>query len=147
MKKCKATVLSLEEVLGQVVLTIKKEGLHELCQALKNDGSLCFRYLSDITCIDHFPQRPRFEIVIQLYSIEKNWRLRLKVPLKEGEEMLSLCPLWSGANWLEREVYDMFGIPFSGHPDLKRILMPDEWEGYPLRKDFPLQGTKERLIP
>ena len=101
--------------------------------------------LSDLTAIDYLnlARTPRFDVVYHLYSLEHYHRLRLKVPVEEEDcSVESICDLWSGASFMEREVYDMFGIGFSGHPNLERILMPDNWKGHPLRKDFPLGGSK-----
>ncbi|MCP2606670.1 NADH-quinone oxidoreductase subunit C, partial [Candidatus Aminicenantes bacterium AC-708-I09] len=91
----------------------------------------------------HFPKEKKFEIVYNLYSITFHHRLRLKVKINEGESVTSLTRVWSGANWLEREVYDMSGVVFDGHPDLKRILLSEDWKGHPLRKDYPLSGEEE----
>jgi len=90
--------------------------------------------------VDHFPQSPRFEVVYLLYSFKANDRLRLKTKVGEGEPVKSVESIWKAANWLEREVYDLFGIPFENHPDLRRILLWDGYEGHPLRKDFPVEG-------
>jgi NADH-quinone oxidoreductase subunit C len=110
----------------------------EVCRWLRDDESMDL--LTDL-CGVHTPDRPHlYEVVIHLYSLEKRERLRLKVALGPGEEMPSLVNLWLGANWHEREAFDLVGIPFSGHPNLKRILLPDGFEGHPLHKDFPLKG-------
>jgi NADH-quinone oxidoreductase subunit C len=94
-----------------------------------------FDMLTDLTAVDHPKDEGRFEIVYQLYSFATNTRIRVKTRIAEDQEAPSLVPVFAGANWLEREVYDMFGVRFRGHPDLKRILLPDEWQGFPLRKD------------
>jgi NADH-quinone oxidoreductase subunit C len=102
--------------------------------------------LTDVTAVDMLRLRetPRFDVVVLLYSLKNRVRLRLKAGVNDGEPVPSLVPLWNGANWLEREVFDMFGIIFEGHPNLKRMLLPDDWdEGFPLRKDYPLRGWKE----
>ena len=107
------------------------------------EPSLQFTFLSDITTVDRFPLEPRFEINYHLLSIEHKTRLRLKVRLAGGDPaILSVTPVWPTANWHERENFDLFGIRFEGHPDLSRILMPDDWEGYPLRKDYPVEGFR-----
>jgi len=93
--------------------------------------------------VDWHPADPRFEVIYHLHSTERNNRLRLKVRVRENEpEVDSVTGVWRGANWYEREVFDMFGIRFRNHPDLRRILMPTDWEGYPLRKDYPVHGHK-----
>ena len=126
---------------------IKKDNLLEICNFLKNDSELQFNFLSDIAGTDYFPQKPRFEVVYHLYSIPKKHRLRLKIKIEDGETVPSVTSVWSGADWAEREAYDMFGIVFEGHPNLKRIYMPGDWEGFPLRKDYPLKGYKDRYNP
>ncbi|MBI3755020.1 MAG: NADH-quinone oxidoreductase subunit C [Deltaproteobacteria bacterium] len=126
---------------------IKKDSLIEICQLLKNDSELQFNFLSDIAGADCFPQRPRFEVAYHLYSIPQKHRIRLKIKIEDGETIPSVTSIWKTADWAEREAYDMFGIIFEGHPNLKRIYMPDDWEGFPLRKDYPLKGYKDRYNP
>jgi NADH-quinone oxidoreductase subunit C len=105
-----------------------------------------FDFCSDVTASD-WPQRPqRFDVIYALYSIRDRQRLRVKVRAGDGEPVPSVTPIWPAANWLEREVYDMFGVAFSGHPDLRRMLMPDDWQGHPQRKDYPLEGPGELLM-
>lgn len=126
---------------GELVLWTSLEKLPALCRFLKDQRR--FTRLSAVTCIDRYPLEPRFEVVYLLHSIPNNERLRLKVAVPSQEPRLpSVCGVWTGANWYEREVFDMFGVRFEGHPDLRRILMPDYWEGHPLRKDFPVHGHK-----
>lgn len=126
---------------GELVLWTSGEKLPELCRFLKDQRQ--FTRLPAITCIDRYPLEPRFEVVYLLHSIPNNERLRLKVAVPSQEPVLpSVCGVWTGANWYEREVFDMFGVRFDGHPDLRRILMPDYWDGHPLRKDFPVHGHK-----
>ncbi|UCE24074.1 MAG: NADH-quinone oxidoreductase subunit C [Candidatus Zixiibacteriota bacterium] len=122
---------------------IKPECLVDICQALMDDADLKIKYLSDITSLDwlgHEQEKDgRFEVVYNLYSLDHRYRFFIKVRLPDDKPRIqSLTSLWSGANWMEREVYDLMGIEFEGHPDLTKILTPDELEGYPLRKDFPL---------
>jgi NADH-quinone oxidoreductase subunit C len=102
-----------------------------------------FNYLSDLTCV-HFPERARapFEIVYNLYSIATNRRVRLKVATDDAQGVESVTFVWAAANWMEREIYDLFGVPFQNHPDLRRLLLPPDWQGHPLRKDYPLEFTK-----
>jgi NADH-quinone oxidoreductase subunit C len=112
--------------------------LVEVCRLLHDDPDLACRFLADITAVDWWPREPRFEVVYHLASERE--RLRLKVALGGHDAHLpTLQPLWPAANWLEREVWDMFGIVFDDHGDLRRLLMPEDWDGYPLRKDFPVQ--------
>jgi len=129
---------------GDETLVIKKNHLLEISSYLKND--LKFDFLMDLTAVDYHRATPRFEMVYHFYSLTANKRLRLKAPLDGPDfEIASLTALWQGANWFEREVYDMFGIKFKNHPDLRRILMYDTFEGHPLRKDYPLKKRQPRI--
>ncbi len=120
--------------LGQNYMVVDRSLIPEILQVLRNDES--FDYCVDITAV-HYPKREKqFDVVWVLYSFERNERIRVKTQIGEGESIASSVPIWTTANWLEREVYDMFGIRFDGHPDLKRILLPDGWKGFPLRKDY-----------
>jgi NADH-quinone oxidoreductase subunit C len=119
-------------------LTVAKESLVAVCEFLKGEEGGGYKYLVDETAVDYPKRDKRFEIVYHLYSFQKNDRLRLKVLAGEGEKIPSVTGVWPTANWLEREVYDMFGVEYDGHPDLRRILLPDEWVGYPLRKDYDI---------
>jgi NADH-quinone oxidoreductase subunit C len=111
-----------------------------VCSYLKEHAN--FEQLAGITAVDWWPRAPRFEVVYLLHSYSNNNRIRLVLRVPEGEEVDSLCPVWRGANWYEREVFDMFGIPFRNHPNLERIMMPADWQGHPLRKDYPVHGYK-----
>src|SRR3989338_6744831 len=126
---------------------IKKDSLLTICGFLKNNSELQFNFLTDIVAVDCLPMKPRFEIIYHLYSIPQKHRLRLKVKVEDSEVVPSVPSLWNSANWAEREAYDMFGIRFEGHPNLKRIYMPENWEGFPLRKDYPLKGYKDQYNP
>ena len=120
--------------LGQNYLVVDPSIVAELLQVLR-DGEQ-FDYCVDITAV-HYPEREKqFDVVWILYSFPRNERIRVKIMIADGESAPSAVPIWATANWLEREVFDMFGIRFDGHPDLKRILLPDGWKGYPLRKDY-----------
>ncbi len=128
---------------NQLSLYIKPESLIEICEALSEDPELTMNFLTDITSLDwlHTPEEAegRFEVVYNLYSMKHRYRLLLKVRLPgESPHVATLVNLFAGANWMEREVYDLMGILFDGHPEMKKILTPDELEGHPLRKDFPL---------
>jgi NADH-quinone oxidoreductase subunit C len=126
---------------GELMLEIAPAKIASICGFLKYDQS--FVRLSTVTAVDRYPTEPRFEVVYHLHSIERNERLRLKCRLAGSEpEIESVTSVWRGANWYEREVFDLFGIRFIGHPDLRRIMMPDDWEGHPLRKDYPVTGTR-----
>ena len=110
---------------------------------LRDDADCPFNYLADITCVDWFPSEPRFEVVYHLLSITKKERVRLKVRLDGSSPALdSVTQVWPAANYFEREVFDLFGVRFAGHPYLRRLLMPEDWEGHPLRKDYPVEGYR-----
>ncbi|HEV8588866.1 MAG TPA: NADH-quinone oxidoreductase subunit C [Pyrinomonadaceae bacterium] len=144
-------VIEATEFLGQLSIRIQRERILEACRALHDDGDTPFDYLSDLTCV-HWPDNREapFEVVYSLYSISKNERVRLKVATN-GEGVESVTSVWPSADWPEREVYDLFGVVFRNHPDLRRILLPPDWEGHPLRKDYPLEFVEnawtERHLP
>jgi NADH-quinone oxidoreductase subunit C len=126
---------------GETLLWVKPEKIAAVCRFLKE--KLGFVRLTGLSCIDRYPLEPRFEVLYLLHSLQLNERIKLKAGLRsEAAEIESVTQVWEGANWYEREVFDLFGVRFLNHPDLKRILMPDEWEGHPLRKDFPVHGHK-----
>lgn len=130
---------------GELTIFIRREKLRRVCEFLRDDPELVFKFLADLTATDHYPNEPRFETVYHLLSIQNTERLRLKVRLPgEDPRVESLVAVWPAANAYEREVFDLFGIQFEGHPFLRRILMPEEWEGHPLRKDYPVQGNITR---
>jgi len=141
-------ILHVLQQAGDIRITVKKDFIRQVCELLRDDSELAYKYISDLTCVDYLnykherPINERFEVVVSLYSHKHFCHFFLKYGVNEGESAPSLTPVWEGASWPEREVFDMFGIPFEGHPDLRRILMPDDWTGHPLRKDFPLQGEK-----
>jgi NADH-quinone oxidoreductase subunit C len=138
-EKFASSLLDVKEFRGEVTVTVKKEDIIAVCRFLKTE--LRYNMLTDVTAVDYLGQEPRFMMVYNLYSIPDKDRLRVKAPVTEGDCTVdSLSVLWNSANWLEREVYDLFGIIFNNHPDLRRILMTDDWVGHPLRKDYPLQG-------
>lgn len=144
VKRLRATfddaVNEATEFLGQLSIRIEPARIVKVCDALKRDEDTPFNYLSDLTCV-HYPDRrdAPFEIVYNLYSISANERVRLKVAVSDGDGVDSVTGVWPSANWPEREVYDLFGVVFRNHPDLRRILLPPDWEGHPLRKDYPLE--------
>jgi NADH-quinone oxidoreductase subunit C len=119
-------------------ITVTKEALLAVCEFLKSEEGGGYALLTDETAVDYPKREKRFEIVYHLYSFRRNDRLRLKVLAGGDEKVPSVAGIWPTANWLEREVYDMFGIQYEGHPDLKRILLPDGWAGHPLRKDYDI---------
>jgi NADH-quinone oxidoreductase subunit C len=129
---------------GEVTARIAKDRLIEVCQFLKGDERSRMDLLSDLSALD-FPKDPlRFEINYHLFSIPHRRAIRLKIRVADGESVPTVSGIWATANWHEREAFDLFGIPFSGHPDLTRILLPDDWKGHPLRKEYPLEGFPEQ---
>ncbi len=128
-------------------VVVDKDKIAEVCHFLRDDPKLRFNYLSDVCGVDYFPKDPRFEVVYHLYSIPFKYRIRLKCRLNEGERVPTVVGIWKTANWHERETYDMYGIVFEGHPDLRRIYLSEEFEGYPMRKDYPLKGYKDKYNP
>ncbi len=144
-------VVEASEFLGQLSIRIARERVVEVCDALRTDAETPFDYLSDLTCV-HWPDNREapFEVIYNLYSISKNERVRLKVGTN-SEGVDSVTGLWPAAEWPEREVYDLFGVVFHNHPDLRRILLPPDWDGHPLRKDYPLEFIEnawtERHLP
>ena len=121
---------------------VPADRLVETCRALRDAEALRFTAIIEITAADYIPRQPRFEVIYHLLSIPKRARVRLKVRVPEGGTLPTVHGVWRGAGWLEREVWDMFGIVFDGHPDLRRLLMPEDWEGHPARKDYPVQIRK-----
>ena len=140
------TILDIVRFRDETTIHVRREDLREVCAHLREHPRLRFDFLTDVTAVDMLRLRaePRFDVVALLYSLPNRVRVRLKAGCNDGEPVPSLTPLWNAANWLEREVYDMFGIVFEGHPNLKRMLLADDWdEGHPLRKDYPLRGWRE----
>ncbi len=124
----------------QPTIRVPGDRIVDVCRTLRDDPALRFVLLSDVTAVDWWPAEPRFELVYHLVSIDTKTRLRVKVRLPgEDAHIADISPLFPVANWQEREVYDLFGIFFDGHPDLRRLMMPEDWEGHPLRKDYPVQ--------
>jgi len=126
---------------GELTLEIAPGKITSICGFLKYDQK--FVRISTVTAVDRYPSEPRFEVVYHLHSVERNERVRLKCRLRGEDPVIdSVTGVWRGANWYEREVLDLFGIKFLGHPDPRRIMMPDDWEGHPLRKDYPITGSR-----
>lgn len=131
----------------EVTHRVGKGSLLSICEFLKSDSELQMDYLVDVLGVDYTPEVPRFEVVYHLCSMSKRHRIRLKVRIDEGESIPTVTGIWPAADWPEREAYDMFGIVFDGHPNLKRIYLPPDWEGFPMRKDYPLRGYKDQYNP
>jgi NADH-quinone oxidoreductase subunit C len=138
---------AIEEVIefrGETTVVVARKLLRSVAERCRDESGLQFNLLSDATCVDRFPMEPRYELNYHLVSIPLRQKVRVRVRLSSHDPVVdSLVPVWLGANWLEREIFDLFGIQFTGHPDLRRILLPDDWEGYPLRKDFPVEGYRD----
>jgi NADH-quinone oxidoreductase subunit C len=132
---------------GQSAVTVAAEKIRDVCEFLKKDPDLAFDFLSFVGGVDWHPKKPRFEIVYQLYSLKKNHRFRIKAFIDESENFRaaidSVVSIWPTAEWHERETAEMFGVVFNGHPDPRKLLLPENWEIHPLRKDFPLLGNEE----
>ncbi len=128
---------------GETTVVVPREHLRRAAEFLNSDPGLRFTFLSDITAVDKYPIEPRFELNYHLLSLERRARLRLKVRVSGQDPVVpSVVSVWPAANWHEREAFDLMGVRFEGHPDLTRILMPDDWEGHPLRKDYPVEGYR-----
>ena len=131
---------------GDWTVVLDAARLVEVGMFLRDDPEARFNFCSDVTASDWPPRAKRFDVIYSLYSVPHRHRLRLKVQAADGEAVPTVSGVWPAANWLEREVFDLFGIRFEGHPDLRRILMPDDWQGHPQRKDYPLEGPGELLL-
>ncbi len=141
-----ASIISANEFRDELAIVIKKNEILQVCKFLRDDSDLQFDSLRDVSGSDNYTPEGRFEVVYNLYSICNNFRLRLKVSIDESDlHVQSVTSVWKAADWAEREAYDMYGIIFDGHPDLRRMYMPEEFEYYPLRKDFPLMGIPGSL--
>ena len=135
------TILGGGLAYGEANLEVRADKLVAACRFLKDQQQ--FVRLADLTAVDWHPREPRFEVIYHLHSIDKNQRLRLKCRLPEAAaEVDSVTSVWRSANWHEREIFDLFGIVFRGHPNLRRIMLPEDWEGHPLRKDYPVHGNR-----
>jgi NADH-quinone oxidoreductase subunit C len=135
-------ILEVVEFRGETTIVVKPEKIVDLCRTLKENHNTGFKYLSMIAGLDYLPESPRFGVVYNLYSHKHHARITLKTMLANdaAPAIDSVVKVWATANWHEREIYDMMGIRFHGHPDLRRILMPADWVGFPQRKDYPLRG-------
>jgi NADH-quinone oxidoreductase subunit C len=131
----------------QITIYASRDDVPALARALRDAPELRYAFLAELTAVDFHPREPRFELVYLLVSLEHRQRLRLKVRLRGSDARVgTVTGIWPAANWLEREVWDLFGIAFDGHPDPRRLLMPEDWEGFPLRKDYPVQIRKTPVV-
>ena len=127
----------------EMSIYVERSLIREACVLLRDESDCPFNFLADLTCVDWFPSEPRFEVVYHLLSISNKERVRLKVRLEGSSPTVdSVTAVWPAANYFEREVFDLFGVRFAGHPYLRRLLMPEDWEGHPLRKDYPVEGYR-----
>jgi NADH-quinone oxidoreductase subunit C len=128
---------------GETSIYLERSSLREACALLRDDPGCAFNFLADVTCVDWYPSEPRLEVIYHLLSMPRKDRVRLKVRLRGGSPVVeSVTSVWPAANYFEREVFDLFGVRFTGHPYLRRLLMPEDWEGHPLRKDYPVEGYR-----
>lgn len=143
-----AGVSSTHADFGDATAVVDRARIAEVLRLLRDDPELRFEMLVDVTAVDLMPRTPRFEVVYHLYSVAKNHRVRIKAKVPEdAPEVQSACALYASANWMEREVFDMYGIRFEGHPDLRRLLLYEEFQGFPLRKDYPKEKRQPLVGP
>ncbi len=136
-------VAQVIEYRGETTIVVPRDLLRRAAEQCRDNPALKFNLLSDATCVDRYPIEPRFELNYQLVSLDRRERVRLRTSVSAEQPLIeSLVPVWPGANWMEREIFDLFGIRFEGHPDLRRILLPEGFEGAPLRRDFPTEGKR-----
>ena len=147
--KYKGTILDSHDFRGDQTITVQKNVLIELFKFLRDDPELDFKFLMDLTAVDYLNRKDnRFEVVYHFYSLKHNHRLRVKVPVSEDDCTIdSVSSLWKTANWYEREVWDLYGIKFNSHPDMRRILLYEEFKGHPLRKDYPINKRQPLIGP
>ena len=128
---------------NELSIYIARDAIREACAILRDTPELAYNFMADLTCVDWYPSEPRFEVIYHLLSIGRKQRVRLKVQLAAADARLeSVTSVWPSANYFEREVFDLFGIHFDGHPYLRRLMMPEDWQGHPLRKDYPVEGYR-----
>ena len=147
--KYTSIIIDSHDFRGDETITVEKKNILELFKYLRDDPELEFKFLMDLTAVDYLNRKEsRFEIVYHLYSLNNNARLRVKIPVSEDDcSVDSIWSLWKTANWYEREVWDLYGIKFNGHPDLRRILLYEEFKGHPLRKDYPINKRQPLIGP
>ena len=131
-------VTGVVEFRGETTIHVRPDAMAEVCVFLRDDEAADYDFLSDLSAADVWPDEPRFQINYHLYSMTRNTRLRLKASVRDGQSLPSVAGVWPAANWFERETYDLFGVKFDNHPDLRRLLLPDDYLGHPLRRDAPL---------
>lgn len=141
-------IISVEErpEVGMHWINLRPRSIPAVLKTLRDDTSLDYKLLCDLTCVDRPEMAQRFNVVYNLYSVSRNRRIFLRVRVAEGEAVPTASGVFPAADWAEREVYDLFGVIFEGHPDLRRIVLPDDWQGHPLRKDYPTVGKRPVLL-
>lgn len=140
-------ILEVSDFRDDLTVVVDSVALLRIMEFLKTDNDFRMNYFVDVCGADYLPRSPRFEVVYHLYSTFNRQRIRVKVRVNDKETVPSVTGLWDAANWPERETFDMFGITFEGHPDMRRIYLAEDWEGFPLRKDYPLRGYKDKYNP
>lgn len=142
------SILETHSYRGDDTAIVRKEDIVAICRFLRDDEALRYNFMMDLTAVDYLGREPRFEVVYHLYSLPHNQRVRLKARVSESDCTIdSIVPVWISADWFEREVFDMYGITFQGHPELRRILLYEGFEGHPLRKDYPLKKRQPLIGP
>lgn len=146
VRKFKRRLIDSQTQHGDEIIMVKAEDFKEIMLFLRNQKGMEYNMLKDLTCVDYDRRKPRFEMVYVLYSLVHKHHIRIRVPLEEEKPTIeTVSDIWKAANWAEREVWDMYGIHFEKHPDLRRILLYEEFEGHPLRKDYPIQKSQPRM--
>lgn len=131
---------------GMFWVMVRPRTIAQVAKVLRDDKDCDFKLLADLTCVDYPHRPPRFNVTYNFYSVTRNRRIMVRVRVGEGEAVPTVSGLYPAANWAEREVWDLFGVHFEGHPDLRRIMLPDDWEGHPLRKDYPTVGKRPVIL-
>ncbi len=142
------SIIETHSFRGDDTAVVKKADIVKICRFLRDDNDLLYNFMMDLTAVDYLGREPRFEVVYHFYSLKHNIRVRIKAPVPESDCAIdSIVSLWIGADWFEREVYDLYGIIFKGHPNLKRILLYEGFKGHPLRKDYPVKERQPLIGP
>ncbi len=142
------SILETHSYRGNDTAIVKKEDILAICTFLRDDQALLYNFMMDLTAVDYLGKEPRFEVVYHLYSLKYNQRVRIKAQVSESDCCIdSIVSIWPSANWFEREAFDLYGITFSGHPELKRLLLYEGFQGHPLRKDYPIKQRQPLIGP
>ena len=142
------SIIETHSYRGDDTAIVKKEDIVEICTFLRDDKGLLYNFMMDLTAVDYLGREPRFEVVYHLYSLKYNRRVRIKAGVPESDCSIdSIVPVWIAANWFEREAFDLYGITFKGHPDLRRLLLYEGFQGHPLRKDYPIKKRQPMIGP